>query len=385
MLSEKLLPSQTESDRLATLRSYRVLDTPPEPVFDDLVQLAARACQAPIALISLIDERRQWFKAEVGLGVRETPLDRSICLTAMLLPGLTIVPDLTEDPRFARNPLVTGEPHLRFYAGAVLETPDGVPLGALCVLDCVPRDLTEEQASTLTVLARQVMSQLELRRAIAERNGRLETSQQIEQRQTLLVGELHHRVKNNLATVQSIAAQTLRGTEQLPEARRSFQDRILALAAAHDSLTREQWEGAGPAEIAHGVLDPLAGADGRILIAGPKLVLPPRAALGLSMAFHELGTNALKYGALTQPDGRVEIRWTREADELVLIWSERGGPPVTPPDRQGFGSRLLTRGLAAELRGSVNLSYSPAGLECQIHARLDASPERWTETYRALA
>ncbi len=108
MLNDKLLPSWTENDRLATLRSYRVLDTPPEPALDDLVQLAARACQAPIALISLIDERRQWFKAEVGLGVRETPLDRSICLTAMLLPGLTIVPDLTEDPRFARNPLVTG-------------------------------------------------------------------------------------------------------------------------------------------------------------------------------------------------------------------------------------------------------------------------------------
>ena len=172
MLNEQLLLTWTESDRLAALRSYRVLDTPPEPAFDDLVQLAAQCCQAPIALISLIDERRQWFKAEVGLGVRETPLDRSICLSAMLQPGLTIVPDLIEDPRFASNPLVTGEPHLRFYAGAVLRTPDGVPLGALCVLDHVPRDLTEEQASTLTLLARQVMSQFELRRAIAERDER---------------------------------------------------------------------------------------------------------------------------------------------------------------------------------------------------------------------
>jgi GAF domain-containing protein len=138
------------------------------------VQLAARACQAPVALISLIEERRQWFKAEVGLGVRETSLDRSICLTAMLQPGLAIVPDLAEDPRFARNPLVTGEPHLRFYAGAGLRTPDGVPLGALCVLDHVPRDLTDEQASTLTMLARQVMSHLELRRKVAEQHERLE-------------------------------------------------------------------------------------------------------------------------------------------------------------------------------------------------------------------
>jgi GAF domain-containing protein len=139
VLNNKSQPVWTESDRLAALRSYRVLDTPPEPAFDDLVQLAAHACQAPIALISLIDERRQWFKAEVGLGVRETSLDRSICLSAMLQPGLTIVPDLTEDPRFARNPLVTGEPHLRFYAGAVLRTPDGMPLGALvCARLCTP-------------------------------------------------------------------------------------------------------------------------------------------------------------------------------------------------------------------------------------------------------
>jgi GAF domain-containing protein len=131
VVNNKMQPALTESERLAALRSYRVLDTPPEPEFDDLVQLAARAFQTPVALISLIDERRQWFKAQVGLGVRETPLDRSICLSAMLLPGLTIVPDLTEDPRFVGNPLVTGEPHLRFYAGAVLRTPDGVPLGAL--------------------------------------------------------------------------------------------------------------------------------------------------------------------------------------------------------------------------------------------------------------
>jgi GAF domain-containing protein len=191
-------PALTESERLAALRSYRVLDTPPEPEFDDLVQLAARACQTPVALISLIDERRQWFKAQVGLGVRQTPLDRSICLSAMLLPGLTIVPDLTEDPRFVGNPLVTGEPHLRFYAGAVLRTPDGVPLGALCVLDHMPRDITQEQASTLTMLARQVMSQLELRRAIAERDDVLEANRTFEQRQSLLVRELHHRVKNTL-------------------------------------------------------------------------------------------------------------------------------------------------------------------------------------------
>src|SRR3954463_8988846 len=166
VVDNKMRPVWTEDDRLAALRSYRVLDTPSEPTFDDLAQLAARACQAPVALISLIDERRQWFKAEVGLGVRETPLDRSICLSAMLEPGLTIIPNLTKDPRFAYNPLVTGEPHLRFYAGAVLRTPDGVPLGTVCVLDDKPRVLSTEQREVLAALARQVMAQMEFRRAL---------------------------------------------------------------------------------------------------------------------------------------------------------------------------------------------------------------------------
>jgi PAS domain S-box-containing protein len=201
----------------------------------------------------------------------------------------------------------------------------------------------------------------------------------------LMVLELNHRVKNNLATVQSIAAQTLRGTESLPAARTAFLDRITALAAAHDILTREQWDGAGPLEIARGVLEALTGADGRVSMQGPKLVLTPRTALALSMALHELGTNALKYGALSQPTGHVELRWSVAGGELLLSWVERGGPPVKAPERRGFGSRLLERGLAAELNGSVELDYRPTGLECSIRAALNASRETWTESYRVLA
>jgi GAF domain-containing protein len=130
VLNEGVRPGWDESDRLAALRSYRILDTPPEPTFDDLVQLAARACHAPVAAISLIDDRRQWFKAEIGFGVRETPLGLSICAGVLLQPGLTVVPDLTKDARFDCNPLVTGEPRLRFYAAALIETPDGLPWSA---------------------------------------------------------------------------------------------------------------------------------------------------------------------------------------------------------------------------------------------------------------
>ena len=156
-----------EARRLAALARYRVLDTPREADFDDIAQLASEICDAPIALVSLVADGRQWFKAEVGLGVRETPLESSFCSHAILEEDFMLVPDATRDPRFERNPLVTGTPGVRFYAGALLKTEEGHPIGALCVLDHRPRTLTERQTRSLKRLARQVMSQLEQRRAEA--------------------------------------------------------------------------------------------------------------------------------------------------------------------------------------------------------------------------
>jgi len=160
----RLLPN--EAERLQALRSYGILDTPVEAAFDDITRIASYVCQAPIALVSLVDEGRQWFKSEIGLGLRETPLAQSICAHALLEPSFLEVPDITLDQRFDGNPLVTGKPHLRFYAGALLRTPDGLPLGTVCVLDDKPRQLTPEQRDILAALARQVMSQMEFRRAL---------------------------------------------------------------------------------------------------------------------------------------------------------------------------------------------------------------------------
>ena len=166
----------TEAERLAALDGYAILDTPPEQDFDDLVRLAAELLEAPMAAVNLIAESRQWFKAEVGLGVREMPLDDSICSRMLLQRGELVVPDLREDPRFNCNPLITSEPGLRFYAGELLETPEGLPLGTLCVLDTKPRPegLTARQRFVLRTLARQVMSQLTLRLSLA-RQARSET------------------------------------------------------------------------------------------------------------------------------------------------------------------------------------------------------------------
>ena len=156
-----------QEQRLEALRRYDILDTPREPAFDDITRLIAHVCQTPIALVTFVDADRQWFKSEVGIGVRETPLGQSICAHAILEHDLFVVPDTRKDERFLTNPLVARKPHLRFYAGARLMSPDGQALGTLCVLDYVPRTLTPEQLAALRSLARQVETQLELRRALA--------------------------------------------------------------------------------------------------------------------------------------------------------------------------------------------------------------------------
>jgi len=159
---------KNEVKRLKVLWQYDVLDTVPEEIFDDLTDLAAHICEAPVALISLVDENRQWFKSRVGMSTKETSRDISFCAHAILNDDLLLISDATKDPRFHDNPLVTGPQRIRFYAGAPLVTPDGHALGTLCVLDKKPRKLRSEQQKALQVLARHVVTQLEIRRHARE-------------------------------------------------------------------------------------------------------------------------------------------------------------------------------------------------------------------------
>lgn len=198
-----------------------------------------------------------------------------------------------------------------------------------------------------------------------------------EEQRRLLLAELNHRVKNTLAIVQSFVTQTAPGIESATVLREALETRLDALAALHDLLTRQAWQGAGLTDVVHATLTPYDSGVGRVQAQGPELRLMPNAALVLSMALHELATNAAKYGALSVPEGHVEISWhlyrPAEAPDsamLDLLWRERGGPPVAPPPARGFGSRLIEASVTYQLGGEVHLTFEANGVECRFRIPL---------------
>ena len=488
-----------ERDRVAALRAYGVLYTAPEIEFDDIVGLAARICDAPTALISLVDSDVQWFKARVGLEADQTGRDVSFCDHAMREHDVMVVPDARLDPRFANNALVTGELGIRFYAGAPLVTSEGFPFGSLCIIDYRPRPegLTGLQSQTLTVLARQVVAQLELRRALNERlqtdtdlarsavalseseakfraiadsmpqmvwstlpdgfhdyyNARwyeftgvpagstdgvgwnaifhpedqersrevwqhsLQTGElyeieyrlrrhdgvyrwtlgraapirneageitrwfgtctdiddlkRMEQGKELLSQELSHRIKNIFAVVSALIGLSAR---EYPEAKAfagAVRNRIGALARAHEfvrphtEVSRPTVGGMTLHAFLEALFKPYADDSGNptVIIEGDDALFDDQAATSVALLFHELATNAAKYGALSEPGGQVKLGTRRTADRFVLTWTERGGPRIdAPPSRSGFGSSLATLSVEGQLAGRLERSWEPEGL-----------------------
>ena len=198
-----------------------------------------------------------------------------------------------------------------------------------------------------------------------------------ERRQKLLMDELNHRVKNTLATVQSLASQTARAVHTPAAFRERFEGRLIALSKAHDQLTIHHWESADLRGLLAGSLAPYAGPNPeRVVLRGEDIVLRPRAVLTLAMAVHELTTNAAKYGALSVPGGRIEIQWqpVSAADGrpvLRIDWTEQGGPSITEPEQRGFGSKLIEGSITAELGGTARLAFKPEGMRCEIEIPLE--------------
>jgi anti-sigma regulatory factor (Ser/Thr protein kinase) len=314
--------SAGEADRLAALRRYKILDTEPEQRFDDLALLASQICGTPMALISLVDHDRQWFKARVGVDVPQTSRDIAFCAHAIEQPGLFVVPDALQDARFRDNPLVRSEPRIRFYAGAPLVTTDGNALGTLCVLDREPRDLTQAQQDALEALKRQVIAQLDLRLSLDELAGALAARDQAEQHQERLIAELREAL-DSVERLSSI----------LPYCSECEINMVVP---------------ADPAAIV-GVID------GVTQLLRSK-AWPDEKAMEVELALQEALANAVRHGCGGDPSKRVQCCVTHDAAGEVVIVIRDPGP--------GFDAKAVPDPLAGD-----NL-FKPSGRGIYLINRL---------------
>ncbi|MDI1294811.1 MAG: PAS domain-containing protein [bacterium] len=485
-----------ETDRTAVLAFYD-LDAGRFDALNQITDFAAALCDAPIALVSIVETMRQRFLARTGLDATETGRDVSFCALAMLRDEIFVVPDATRDPRFADNALVTGAPHIRFYAGAPLIDSDGVPLGALCVIDDKPRaDLTPLQRQGLLLMAHQVMLELDGRRrdrdiiaqqrkdaaavADSERmfrtladtmpqmvwstlpdgyhdyyNARwydytgvpagstdgegwndmfhpedqplawerwrhsLETGEPYEieyrlrhhsgsyrwtlgralpirdmggavirwigtctdiheqklmmEEREMIAHELSHRIKNIFSVIAGLIGLSARQHPEMEEIADDLRNRILALGRAHDFVRPHSADSVPPPGQGslRGVLEqifaPYQGvAESRLSFTGDNPDIDDRSATPFALLFHELATNAAKYGALSTPDGRIALHVTQEDLDIRIEWRETGGPSIAPVTTEGFGSRLMKLSVERQLGGRMVRQWLPDGLALSL-------------------
>jgi len=266
-------------------------------------------------------------------------------------------------PALLEKVRTSGEPFIGRGALVQLEGEGGGPLEDR-YLDFVYQPISTSEGSGVFVQGYDVTDQ---RRA--------------EEHQQLLIHELNHRVKNTLSIVQALAMQSFNDRADPAAARQRFDARLNALSAAHNLLTTQNWERAGLLDIIKASVAATAGANAsRVSIRGPNILIAPQTAVSLAMATHELCTNAIKYGALSNDTGTVDVRWAAALAncgqvDLDIDWRESGGPPVEPPSHRGFGTRLIERGLSAELRSTVSLEFPPGGVHCTIRAKLPSVAE----------
>jgi len=451
-----------------------------------ITDFASALCEAPISLVSIVEAQRQWFPARTGLEVSETPRETSFCAHAMRGTDIMIVPDATRDSRFVDNPLVTGAPHIRFYAGAPLVADDGVQIGALCIIDRQPRaGLTPLQHQGLVLLAANIMALLGARRAshrtdrereeqetkfriladampqmvwstlpdgfhdyynarwyeftgmppgstdgeawngmfhpedqahawsvwrhsletgepyeieyrlrradgvyrwtlgrampIRDRDGSItrwfgtctdiHDQKMIQVQKEIVAHELSHRIKNIFSVVTGLISFSTRAHPQMKAVADDLRDRILALGRAHD-FVRPHSEASKPATVQDsltGMLNTLLEAyAGRFEIVGDDATIDDRSATPLALLFHELATNAAKYGALSTSEGAIRITITRSDQQVQIEWQENGGPIVSHPDHEGFGTRLIELSAIRQLGGQVEREWRPEGLRLNV-------------------
>lgn len=352
-----------EEERLKELRRYGILDTEREKDFDELVEIASDICEVPVSVVNFIDAGRQWFKAEVGLGVRSTPIETSLCGHVILEGDFVEIPDTLQDKRMADNPLCTSEPGFRFYAGAVLKGENGLPLGTLCVLDHEPRTLTDRQRKILRVLAKHVMSELNLRLALHD--------------EQILRREVDHRVKNSLASIGALLMMKARKTSD-QDLRRELDDaatRIRSLSSLHAEL--HELEAGGRVDLQS--LFRRVQTDLRHLIPdAAKLSIEvqatdatPQLANALLLIVNEFVSNSVKHG-LKDGKGAITVFIEGEEGWWSIVCRDTGSATQLDAERamarSGLGTRVI-HSLATSLNASAEWTATGVGMELTVAPR----------------
>ena len=474
-----------EAERFNVLASYELDQLDGDEELSRIARFAAQLCKSPIATVSLVEQERQRFLAREGLDISETPRSTSICAHTMLGSGLLEVLDATKDGRFAQFSAVTGAMNLRYYAGVPLVSPEGAPLGALCVIDTVPHDepLGAFEIEGLEVLAQAVMRRLSNQRQTREAASELGQSEarfelladsipdiawsctsqfefdfynrrwseftgtpgpreaegwravihpddadtvfdrwyansqggesfvseyrmktadggwrwvlsravpmhdadgtiirwfgtvtdvddghKLSESRDLIARELAHRIKNLFALITSLVSMRSRGVPQAKEFANELIDTISALARAQDFVTPQS--GANARELTSliaALMAPHQDASGsRITVTGERVPIGSRVATPFALLFHELATNAAKYGALSGASGKVSIELVPDGEDVLLRWSENGGPKVSAPESTGFGMRLIDTAVRGQLGGSLEQDWDESGLRIAV-------------------
>lgn len=353
-----------EQARLAALMDTNLLDSERDPRFDRLTRLAANSLETEIALVSLIDEDRQWFKSCFGFGIEETDRDIAFCEYAIRTNEVTVVLDATKDIRFADNPLVTGPPFIRFYAGAPLITREGHALGTLCVIDPKPReqfDQTDEEI--LRDLAASVMTEI-------ENDARKRQMRDL----TVINRELEHRMGNMYAHVTSLISLLGKSDLERDEFIRRLREKINTLAETQSLLSMNEWRSVSLRELAIKSLQPFEPQPDHPHIDiqdSDDFHITPRAAFAMSLLLNELGTNSVKHGALGSDGGRAMFRWT-QGPQMKFNWHERlTSPRATGEPGAGFGSMILKRIVPKTFGGEAIFDIQPEGFNYSVTAIAD--------------
>ena len=344
----------SEAERLRALADTNLLDSKQDERFDRLTRLAANSLEAETALVSLIDSDRQWFKSCYGFDGEETSRDISFCTHAIESADITVVLDATRDPRFANNPLVTGEPHIRFYAGAPLITPQGHAIGTLCVIDYEPRETFDETDREILCDIRD-MSEL-----------------------SVINRELQHRMGNMYAHVSSLISLLDKADLEHEEYVSRLREKVNALALTQSLIASGGTESVSMRELAKQTLAAFEAGAGEPVVsveAEDDFEITPRAAFAMSLMLHELGINSVKHGALGGEGGTARFGWSTD-DQLRFSWEESLKAPRVDASvkkaKGGFGSVILKRIAPKTFGGEAEVDIQPGSYRYTV----SALPER---------